>query len=122
MEVIRITHNTFKKQINMKVNFEVAVKDFQGQPVKETIKNEKDGTVEEKILLMEDLIGKYLYACGDGWSADKKYEAYKLLRKINAAKGGIEIIDKESLLIKEACEKFLSSGAYGQVCELLNGK
>ena len=97
---------------NMNVNFEIEEKDFQGNALKENGKG----------IIMKDLVCKYLYSCGDGFSADEKYEAYKLLQKINASKGTVDIEDKESLLIKRACEKFLSAGGYGQICELLNGK
>lgn len=96
----------------MKVDFNVKAKDFQGNILKDN-GNE---------IVMKDMVGKYLYSCGEGFSADEKYEAYKLMQKIMASDGIIELEDKDSILIKKACEKFLSAGGYGQIVELLKGK
>ena len=95
----------------MKVNFDTKVKDFQGNDLKDNGKE----------LVIKDIVCRYLYLCGDGFTADEKYEAYKLMQKILLSTDKVEIEDKESILIKKACEKFLSAGAYGQIVDLLKG-
>ena len=51
---------------------------------------------------------------------DEKYESYKLMTRINAADGDMDISDKESVLIKKCCNKTLTAGAFGQIFDLLN--
>ena len=53
-------------------------------------------------------------------SIDDKFEAYKLMKRIEASNSDVDINDRESLLIKECCNNTLTAGAFGQIFELLN--
>lgn len=95
----------------MKVNFKKALVDFKGQPIKDEKGNEQ---------LASDVICSRLFGAGEGFTSDEKYEAFKLMQKISSNEE-VDIIDKESILIKKVCDKQLNAGAYGQIVELLNG-
>lgn len=97
----------------MKKNFNKKIVDYNGTPVMENGVN----------IIIKDIICKYLFlgaGIKDDDNGDKKYEAYKLMRKISEAKGDVDISDKESILIKQVCSLSLNAGAYGQIVELLN--
>lgn len=98
----------------MKVNFNKSFKDYR----EIVVEDPKTGEVQS----LKDIICARLFSAGENLSADEKYEAYKLMVRINPSKAAIEIEDKESILIKKVCEKSLTAGAYGQIVELLNGK
>ena len=91
----------------MKVNFNVAFIDHNGNEMKESVKE----TVCQYLFVGQGLKD-------DGDLASKKYKAYKLMRRIADAEDEVEIEDTESLLIKEVCGT-LAAGAYGQIIELL---
>ena len=97
----------------MKVDFNKAIKDYQGNDMKNPETKEAQS--------FKDVICARLFSAGD-LSAEEKYDAYKLMVRISPSKAAIEIEDKESVLIKKVCEKTLTAGAYGQVVELLKGK
>ena len=70
--------------------------------------------------VIKDVVCSRLYSSGDDMNEDEKYELYKLMTRINAADGEIDISDKESILIKKCCNRTLTAGAFGQIFELLN--
>ena len=51
-------------------------------------------------------------------SQEKKYQAYKLMRKVQAG-GEIELSQDEKEIIKAASSESFSVGAYGQIVEIL---
>lgn len=51
-------------------------------------------------------------------SQETKYQAYKLMRKIQNG-GEIELSDDEKNIIKSAASEAFSVGAYGQIMEIL---
>lgn len=51
-------------------------------------------------------------------SQEKKYQAYKLMRKIQAG-GEIELSQDEKEIIKDAASDAFSVGAYGQIIDIL---
>lgn len=73
-----------------------------------------------KVQIIKDIVCARLYSSGDEMNEDEKYESYKLMTRINAADGDMDISDKESLLIKKCCNKTLTAGAFGQIFDLLN--
>lgn len=95
----------------MKVNFNKPLKTFKGEDM-------KDGF--GKVQIIKDIVCARLYSSGDEMNEDEKYESYKLMTRINAADGDMDISDKESLLIKKCCNKTLTAGAFGQIFDLLN--
>ena len=95
----------------MKVNFNKPLKTFKGEDMKDEF---------GKVQIIKDIVCARLYSSGDEMNEDEKYESYKLMTRINAADGDMDISDKESLLIKECCNNTLTAGAFGQIFELLN--
>lgn len=95
----------------MKVNFNKPLKTFRGEDMKDEF---------GKVQIIKDIVCARLYSSGDEMNEDEKYESYKLMTRINAADGDMDISDKESLLIKKCCNKTLTAGAFGQIFELLN--
>ena len=73
-----------------------------------------------KVQIIKDIVCARLYSSGDEMNEDEKYESYKLMTRINAADGDMDISDKESVLIKKCCNKTLTAGAFGQIFDLLN--
>ena len=95
----------------MKVNFNKPLKTFKGEDMKDEC---------GKVQIIKDIVCARLYSSGDEMNEDEKYESYKLMTRINAADGDMDISDKESLLIKKCCNKTLTAGAFGQIFDLLN--
>ena len=95
----------------MKVNFNKNLKNFDGTDM-------RDNSGEVKVI--KDVVCSRLYSSGDDMNEDEKYELYKLMTRINAADGEIDISHKESILIKKCCNRTLTAGAFGQIFELLN--
>lgn len=95
----------------MKVNFNKPLKTFKGEDMKGEF---------GKVQIIKDIVCARLYSSGDEMNEDEKYESYKLMTRINAADGDMDISDKESLLIKKCCNKTLTAGAFGQIFDLLN--
>ena len=73
-----------------------------------------------KVQVIKDIVCARLYSSGDDLNEDEKYESYKLMTRINAADGDMDISDKESILIKKCCNRTLTAGAFGQIFDLLN--
>lgn len=97
----------------MKVNFNTPLKTFRGEDMKDESGNTQN---------IKDLVCARLYASGEDMSQEEKFEAYKLMTRINAADNEVDICDKESVLIKKCCERSLTTGAFGQIYQLLNGE
>lgn len=95
----------------MKVNFNKPLKTFRGEDMKDEL---------GKVQIIKDIVCARLYSSGDEMNEDEKYESYKLMTRINAADGDMDISDKESVLIKKCCNKTLTAGAFGQIFDLLN--
>ena len=95
----------------MKVNFNKPLKTFRGEDMKDEF---------GKVQVIKDIVCARLYSSGDEMNEDEKYESYKLMTRIKAADGDMDISDKESVLIKKCCNKTLTAGAFGQIFDLLN--
>lgn len=95
----------------MKVDFNKPLKDFRGEDMKDEF-----GEVQN----IKDIVCARLYSSGKDMSIDDKFEAYKLMKRIEASNSDVDINDRESLLIKECCNNTLTAGAFGQIFELLN--
>lgn len=106
------------------MNLEKSFKDYKGEDI--VVKKEiptKDGKkeyVEEKQLI-KDTVCKCLYSCGEGFTADEKYSAYKLNLRLIPSSKELELTLEEASLIKKTAEKSLTAGAYGQIVELIEG-
>lgn len=94
----------------MKINFNRFFKNYKGDETSE---------------LMADKVSEALFIAGFGQQLPidnkDKFLAYKLSQKIINAPGEVEINTEEASLIKSLCVNFFTSGAYGQVEELIEG-
>jgi hypothetical protein len=54
-------------------------------------------------------------------SAEQKYMAYRISRKLYDAKDAVDITVEEANLIKEIAGAFCASGIYGQICDIIEG-
>lgn len=75
--------------------------------------------------VIADKVAEALYSAGaiPEWSIKRedKFRAYLLFKKIIDNDGIIEIESEEVTLIKDICVNFMTTGAYGQVHELIEG-
>jgi dihydroxyacetone kinase DhaKLM complex PTS-EIIA-like component DhaM len=55
-------------------------------------------------------------------NVDEKYSSYKLHSRLLESEGEIELSVEEATLIKKICSDALVSGAYGQLCDLIEGR
>lgn len=99
----------------MKVDFNnKIVKDYNGKEAE--LPNKEKQTIK-------DLVCKCLYIGGEGLSADEKYNAYKLSKKIRDSECPVDLKSEDVTLIKRVCDKCISgAGGYGQIVELLEGE
>ena len=99
----------------MKINFNVVMKDWKGEPV--TVRDDKSG--EDKPVLISEKIQELLYFYGGNGqvSNEKKYKAHKVRKKFE--RGEDEFSTEELALIKEVAGAGLISGVVGQVYDLI---
>lgn len=104
----------------MRVNFNVQLKDFDGQPM-----------VDEKgnPLVIRNLVGKSLFV-GNGIKKtgnadideDNRFKAYLLSQRVMASTGEIDLSPEELVLIKQSASTFQGAGVYAQIRELVDKK
>lgn len=70
---------------------------------------------------MKDLVCKCLHACNEGFSAEDKYQAYKLGLRIIQSQGDVELASEEAAFIKRVSAHFMNAGPYGQVVDAVEG-
>lgn len=99
----------------MKVNFNKAFKDAFGNEIKE---NGKTTMMRESIAQVL-FGGHYLEKTGKVDDASK-LASYRLSLKIAESSGVIDITAEEAVMIKQAAS-MLVAGAYGQICDLVEG-
>lgn len=96
----------------MKVNFNRVFVDNLGQEI-----NEKRNIAEQLSMYLFNLSS----LSGVPLPGDKKYTAYCLCRRISANPEDVDISTEEATFIKDVCADVLSSGAYGQVVDIIEG-
>lgn len=95
-----------------KVNFNKVLKDCFG---KDIVVNGEPQNLKEAVCIR-------LFSAGEGFSDEEKWNAYKVMNRIAASDGTVEIEDKESVLIKKICGRTLTAGSYGQLVDALTGE
>ena len=100
----------------MKVNFDVIVTDYKGEPFMVT-----EGRERKPMNLSEKIQELMFFAGMDDPSmpAELKYRAYKVGRKLAGRKDNFT--PEELSLIKDQANKRLVAGIAGQVVELIDG-
>lgn len=94
----------------MKINLNQPFTDYKGEPIRE------NGSIKN----VADTICQYLYVAGEGFTAEEKYDAFKLCMRIQADPENVELSTSEGNLIKRTCDKMLVAGAYGQIANLID--
>lgn len=104
----------------MIVNFKCDYKDcFGNQIMDETAKSETPKQIWRHLALQ--LFN--LSTLGDApLPAEMKYKAYSLSLRIAASPETVEITTEEGSFLKDVCAVILSSGAYGQVEDIIEGR
>lgn len=113
----------------MKVNFNVAFKNFDGKDVTETyqevVHEEVNGVVKDvvkervKTQMIYRMVASILFVGKECKDVDEKMVSFNLSQRIYNAKGAIEITTEEAALIKKLVADSLIAGAYAQVVYLL---
>lgn len=96
----------------MKVNFDINLVDFFG--------HELTAPGGKKLSLKNDLL-KVLFSLGSSgaMSNEDKFQAYKIGRKIAAGKK--DYTAEELSFLKAQAGQFMTAGAYGQLCDVIEG-
>lgn len=94
----------------MKVNFNKSFADCFGKEL-----SEKKNVAEQ--------LGMYLFNLshlgGSPLSGEQKYMAYSLCRRICSNPDVVEMSTEEASFLKEVCAEVFSSGAYGQIVDII---
>lgn len=93
----------------MKVNFNVAFKNFNGTVIQENGKDQMISVMVSSVLF----IGK------ECKTVEEKMTAFNLSQRIYNSKGAIEISAEDATLIKRLTADSLIAGAYAQVANLV---
>lgn len=108
----------------MKVNFNNAFKNYKGEEIlvkKETIEKDGQKKIVEVPQLIKDTVCQCLFTCGENFTQEEKYKAYKLNQSIVNSTKDVEISTEDASLIKKVCCGSLTAGAYGQISDLIEG-
>lgn len=101
------------KSKTMNVNFNQPFVDFTGEPIKEG----------GKAVMVSDRICHFVFNLSmlhkEPLNGDKKYQAYKLCTRITQNPACVKLESEEATFLKEVCAEALSSGAYGQVVDII---
>ena len=104
----------------MKVNFKRVFLDNYGCPIMEK-KDGQDVPQEIGRFLAVKLFNLSMLG-GNPLPPEKKYMAYVLSKRMSVCPEEVECTTEEASFLKEVCGELLSSGAYGQVVDLIENK
>lgn len=104
----------------MKINFKKNFVDSFGCPIMEK-KGGQDIPQEMWKFLSVRLFNLSTFG-GNPLPPEKKYMAYDLSKRITEHPEEVECTTEEASFLKEVCGELLSSGAYGQVVDLIENK
>lgn len=105
--------NSNKK--NMKRNFNFPLLNYKGEVIKDENGNNQ---------LMSDIVSLRLFAVGNSdspASPEKKMQAYRVMKRIQAKPEEVELSAEDAVLIKEIAKDTMVSGIYGQLVDVLEG-
>lgn len=104
----------------MKVNFKQNFVDCFGNPITE----KKSG--QEVPLEIWERLARSLFNLsvlgGAPVPPDEKYTAYSLSRRIAQNPSKVELSTEEASFLKRVSSELLSAGAYGLICDIIEGK
>lgn len=97
----------------MKVNFSKSFVDAQGNPV---IVADKPQIIGEQLCFA---LFNLTQVHGTPATAEQKYMAYKLCKRIQSDASNVELSTEEGTFLKELAAEVLSAGGYGQVVDII---
>lgn len=100
----------------MKVNLKKPFRDIKGNPVK---LNGSDHLISDAVSFA---LFNLAQIGGQPASAEQKYQAYSLFKKVQANPSEVELSTEEGTFVKQICVEVLSAGAYGQLVDTIEGK
>lgn len=100
----------------MKVNLNKPFLDVKGNPVKI---NGSDHLVSDAVSFALFNLAQFN---GHPASAEQKYQAYTLFKKVQENASEVEISTEDGSFIKSICVEVLSAGAYGQLVDIIESK
>jgi len=107
----------YKTEKIMKVDLSKSFVDAQGNPViLKTAEGGKPQVISEQLCFA---LFNLTQVKGAPATPEQKYEAYKLLKRIQANPREVEISTEEGTFIKELAAEVLSAGGYGQVVDII---
>ena len=74
--------------------------------------------------LMSDIVSLRLFAVGNSdspASPEKKMQAYRVMKRIQAKPEEVDLSAEDAVLIKEIAKDTMVSGIYGQLVDVLEG-
>jgi hypothetical protein len=93
----------------MKVNFKINLNGHKGEPIG----------------MMDEQLRRVLFSVDTNErlpiSADEKYLAYKIGKRLFDCNGEIELTVEDAAFLKKVCAAWLVAGAYGQLVDLIEG-
>ena len=104
----------------MKVNFNKEFVDCFGNPIMEK-KNGQDVPLKVRERLALSLFNLSTLG-GHPLSQEEKYTAYSLSKRIACTPSEVELSTEEASFLKRVCAELLSAGAYGLICDIIEGK
>lgn len=97
----------------MNVNLNVPFVDLMGKPI---VEKGKEAVVADRVA---SLLFNLSALHKEPMSAEQKYQAYKLCTAIIHSPGNVELSAEQAAFIKEVCSEAFSSGAYGQIVDII---
>lgn len=99
----------------MKRNFNFPLLNYKGEEIKDENGNNQ---------LMSDIVSLRLFAVGNSdspASPEKKMQAYRVMKRIQAKPEEVDLSAEDAVLIKEIAKDTMVSGIYGQLVDVLEG-
>ena len=93
----------------MKVNLNVPIRNFVGEPI---IENGKEANMAEQV-------GLILFGLGQNIEQNEMVMAYGIIRKLQANPTEVQLSSEEITFLKEKMSKVLTVGCYGQLYDIL---
>ena len=107
----------------MKLFHNEVVKDFLGNPIRDVIGQNDDGTpIFGENLTMRDLAVRSLMAPSDVVTAENKARRFAVAQKFYRSSRKVDLTVDEAAFVKECAGEPLIALAFGRLCDWLEGK
>lgn len=93
----------------MKVNLNVPIKDFNGEPIIE----------KGKQVMMSEQVGVVLFRLGQDLNQEEMVTAYNIVKALQTNPNEIQLKSEDITFLKEKMAKVFTVGCYGQLYDIL---